>query len=112
MIRRPPRSTLFPYTTLFRSEQIQHHASRAARRANVPYVISPHGMLDPWSLAQGALKKRLYLALRMRRNLNGASAIHYTTGVERDLAAPLKLSVETVVEPIGLDMSEFDPPPV
>src|SRR5258708_22479787 len=26
MIRRPPRSTLFPYTTLFRS----HHASRSA----------------------------------------------------------------------------------
>src|SRR2546421_9442538 len=37
MIRRPPRSTLFPYTTLFRSQQLQsvrdgsalqdHHAS-------------------------------------------------------------------------------------
>src|SRR5262245_65060399 len=25
MIRRPPRSTLFPYTTLFRSEQRDHH---------------------------------------------------------------------------------------
>src|SRR5256885_9123236 len=25
MIRRPPRSTLFPYTTLFRSRQRQHH---------------------------------------------------------------------------------------
>src|SRR3989454_2961845 len=25
MIRRPPRSTLFPYTTLFRSERIAHH---------------------------------------------------------------------------------------
>src|SRR5690242_21078470 len=25
MIRRPPRSTLFPYTTLFRSEQLQRH---------------------------------------------------------------------------------------
>src|SRR3712207_8049506 len=24
MIRRPPRSTLFPYTTLFRSEQHEH----------------------------------------------------------------------------------------
>ena len=68
-------------------------------------------MLDPWSLAQGALKKRLYLALRMRRNLNGASAIHYTTGVERDLAAPLRLGAPTIVEPIGVDMSEFDPPP-
>src|SRR3712207_7216726 len=29
MIRRPPRSTLFPYTTLFRSEAEQHdHAMR------------------------------------------------------------------------------------
>ena len=27
MIRRPPRSTLFPYTTLFRS---QHHSSKAS----------------------------------------------------------------------------------
>src|SRR2546430_7786697 len=25
MIRRPPRSTLFPYTTLFRSEEIVEH---------------------------------------------------------------------------------------
>src|SRR3712207_8316551 len=31
MIRRPPRSTLFPYTTLFRSERIElgdHHVGR------------------------------------------------------------------------------------
>src|SRR3712207_7859618 len=33
MIRRPPRSTLFPYTTLFRSDvTIQHQ--RAAQRAD------------------------------------------------------------------------------
>src|SRR2546427_9396649 len=25
MIRRPPRSTLFPYTTLFRSERLKEH---------------------------------------------------------------------------------------
>src|SRR2546430_13613930 len=30
MIRRPPRSTLFPYTTLFRSRE--RHIRRAARR--------------------------------------------------------------------------------
>src|SRR3712207_8939943 len=27
MIRRPPRSTLFPYTTLFRSQKIPKHSS-------------------------------------------------------------------------------------
>src|SRR5205085_10526345 len=30
MIRRPPRSTLFPYTTLFRSEMLVAPVSRAA----------------------------------------------------------------------------------
>src|SRR2546429_1347231 len=35
MIRRPPRSTLFPYTTLFRSDPVEraysHHAHELAR---------------------------------------------------------------------------------
>src|SRR2546426_4620503 len=30
MIRRPPRSTLFPYTTLFRSKNASLHRARAA----------------------------------------------------------------------------------
>src|SRR5256885_12712008 len=30
MIRRPPRSTLFPYTTLFRSLEVFHGLGRAA----------------------------------------------------------------------------------
>src|SRR2546422_4520049 len=32
MIRRPPRSTLFPYTTLFRSRQLPQEASPALAR--------------------------------------------------------------------------------
>src|SRR6266446_8050102 len=35
MIRRPPRSTLFPYTTLFRSRR--HPADRRARCASGPH---------------------------------------------------------------------------
>src|SRR5688572_7494951 len=35
MIRRPPRSTLFPYTTLFRSQQ-------AATRAGLDKRVHPH----------------------------------------------------------------------
>src|SRR5260221_3647118 len=31
MIRRPPRSTLFPYTTLFRSPQDGHHQPGSGR---------------------------------------------------------------------------------
>src|SRR3712207_7542600 len=35
MIRRPPRSTLFPYTTLFRSDLLAPHPSAG--------VLAPHG---------------------------------------------------------------------
>src|SRR5688572_32754945 len=39
MIRRPPRSTLFPYTTLFRSCRIAAHVTRAI--ADAPLVTDP-----------------------------------------------------------------------
>src|SRR2546430_11034512 len=34
MIRRPPRSTLFPYTTLFRSSSGDHHGRRQESRGS------------------------------------------------------------------------------
>src|SRR2546421_7966678 len=38
MIRRPPRSTLFPYTTLFRSDEIERLV-RAARSTHVAPAV-------------------------------------------------------------------------
>src|SRR2546422_1833751 len=40
MIRRPPRSTLFPYTTLFRSELRAPNENRTTVAKNRPSVIS------------------------------------------------------------------------
>src|SRR2546421_3231958 len=39
MIRRPPRSTLFPYTTLFRSHRARH---RATEKQQVPLGVHSH----------------------------------------------------------------------
>src|SRR2546427_2319078 len=41
MIRRPPRSTLFPYTTLFRSRRPLARASRS--RGRHPVAVPDHG---------------------------------------------------------------------
>src|SRR3712207_7479203 len=38
MIRRPPRSTLFPYTTLFRSRRVLHGVLRAERLVREGHV--------------------------------------------------------------------------
>src|SRR3712207_8102158 len=40
MIRRPPRSTLFPYTTLFRSDDRPEDAERDERGAEAPHATS------------------------------------------------------------------------
>src|SRR2546429_3772679 len=40
MIRRPPRSTLFPYTTLFRSPHRRLRSIRALTEAGVPVGVS------------------------------------------------------------------------
>jgi glycosyltransferase involved in cell wall biosynthesis len=89
-------------------EEIHYQACRLAQELRVPYVMSPHGMLDPWSLAQSRWKKRLYLAVRMRRNLDNAAAIHFTTQTERDLVTRLNLAAPSFVEPNGVDISEFE----
>src|SRR5947207_5939556 len=48
MIRRPPRSTLFPYTTLFRSPGTGPHASRDRTRSTCP--AAPAGKGWPFRL--------------------------------------------------------------
>src|SRR5258708_19051780 len=50
MIRRPPRSTLFPYTTLFRSSHF--HSERLYREDWVCVVAQDSGFGDSLSLKQ------------------------------------------------------------
>ena len=88
-------------------EEINHLAARAAQQAGVPYIVRPCGMLDPWSLTQGKWKKRLYLAWRLKGDLNRAAALHFTTDSERDLTAPLHLRPPSIVEPNGVAWDEF-----
>src|SRR5438105_9857423 len=46
MIRRPPRSTLFPYTTLFRSNQAKMQAQSATLATNTGAASLRQGNVD------------------------------------------------------------------
>src|SRR2546426_9922093 len=50
MIRRPPRSTLFPYTTLFRSDKIGPMARSAEDCARIFAAIAGHDPKDRGTL--------------------------------------------------------------
>src|SRR3712207_7999989 len=69
MIRRPPRSTLFPYTTLFRSAEVagEGMAHLILRRVGVLLEEGAHrhqdagravAALQPVRVAEGLLKRR------------------------------------------------------
>ncbi len=55
-----------------------------ARQTGRPYLISPHGMLDPWITARGRWKKALARAGYERGSWRVASAFHALTGREAD----------------------------
>src|SRR2546427_3366162 len=50
MIRRPPRSTLFPYTTLFRSAMVEPFADFAQAAAKL--YSNPHSLLSQGPMSQ------------------------------------------------------------
>jgi glycosyltransferase involved in cell wall biosynthesis len=57
--------------------------ARLARKHNIPYILSPRGTLNPYSLKQGELRKKLYLWFFEKKNLKGVAAIHYTSELEK-----------------------------
>ncbi len=81
------------------------------RWSRIPYTIAPHGMLDPWSLSQKALKKRLALLAGYRRMLAGASFVHALNRDEAELMGPLQLPAPVEVIPNGIFLEELDPLP-
>src|SRR2546430_14817363 len=64
MIRRPPRSTLFPYTTLFRSTVAGSALiPMAVERAELPAANGIHAVGQEAAMALGAVAGGLTLAL-------------------------------------------------
>src|SRR3712207_6906384 len=69
MIRRPPRSTLFPYTTLFRSRWVHHQYSGSVSpfQANTGTPAGCSGVPSPTTIAAAAwswVEKMLQLTQR------------------------------------------------
>ncbi len=85
--------------------------AKEARRHRCPYVIAPHGVLDPYCMRQKRLKKRIMLKLVHRRMLNRAAAIHLLNADERKLVAEHGLRAPAFVFPNGVHLDEIDPLP-
>jgi glycosyltransferase involved in cell wall biosynthesis len=89
-----------------------HVACRTARRKNLPYIVAPRGMLEPWSLQQKKLKKLLAMWLYQGKDLQRATALHATAESEAEQFRKLGFTQPIIVSPNGVEFPENMPPRV
>ena len=74
------------------------------KRNRRPYVLMPHGMLDPYSLSVNRWRKAFYLRTIESKTISAAERLIYTTVEEQRLAATQLAFMPTgIVIPLGGD---------
>src|SRR2546422_9750137 len=81
MIRRPPRSTLFPYTTLFRSLDAQTKEYVLSGQLLDQKIVRREGLVTIWDLPDVLLNKRDGLPLGYVFPRSGTPVIEDAIGV-------------------------------
>ena len=80
----------------------------ACQQHQVPYVTTPHGMLDPWALSYKTWKKRLYYTIFEKPALHRASAIQILAPTEAKGLKPLNLKTPLILVPNGINRQDFE----
>ncbi|MCC6426392.1 MAG: glycosyltransferase [Phycisphaerales bacterium] len=73
----------------------------------IPYIISPHGMLDDWPMSQKRPKKLFHWFTYGRNLLNNASYVHCTAQAELDQARKWFKLGRGMVVPLVFDLGAF-----
>lgn len=90
---------LFYYTSAIASEW--------GRKFKKPYLITPHGMLDPWALKNSYWKKMIAGWLFENRHLKGSHCIHSLCGAETQAIRRYGLRKQKLCQiPNGIDLPD------
>ena len=81
-----------------------HHWHRQTGR---PYVVHPHGMLEPWALRNARGKKRIAAALYENQHLRGAACLRALSESEARSIRSYGLHNPISVIPNGVDLPEL-----
>lgn len=85
--------------------------AKASDATHTPWVLSVHGMLDDWSMAQRGLKKQVYLSTMGRRMVRTATAFHTTAEEERRQALQWLKHDNVAVIPCIVDLDAYQEVP-
>jgi poly(glycerol-phosphate) alpha-glucosyltransferase len=75
-----------------------------ASRRKIPYIISPHGMLDPWALNNSYWKKKIAYYLYERSHLQDAQCVRALCFSEKESFRKVGLKQPICIIPNGVDL--------
>jgi glycosyltransferase involved in cell wall biosynthesis len=81
-------------------------ARRECQRANVPYIVRPHGILEPYQRRRSRWKKWPYDLLFGKRYLRDAAACQFTHESERERALDVVDHRRSWVVGLGVDLPD------
>ncbi|MEM6328617.1 MAG: glycosyltransferase [Planctomycetota bacterium] len=81
--------------------------AKAARHAGVPTVLTPHGMLHPWSMQQKRIKKAVAMRLGYAGMLRRAAMVHALNEPERQILLWIDPKANVRVIPNGIFLESF-----
>lgn len=81
-----------------------HQLASQARKLKIPYIISPHGMLEPWALSQGSCKKKIALRLYQMKDLKQAFCLHATSNMEANALRDLGVKNPIAIIPNSVEL--------
>ena len=84
-----------------------HKLAQICRHHHIPYIITPRGMLEPWSLSQKKWKKKVAMMLYQRGDLNLAACIYTTSDLEADHIREIGINAPCSIIPNGIDTSNY-----
>jgi glycosyltransferase involved in cell wall biosynthesis len=79
---------------------------KEAQQQGIKVIVSPHGMLEPWILANNLWKKKIAMFLYQKKAIERADYIHATAVMEAENITKLGFKNPIIVIPNGIDSSE------
>ncbi len=84
-----------------------HKVMVEARRLGISYIVTPRGMLEPWSLSQKKWKKKLAWWLYQRNDVQKSVCVFTTAKMEADHISNLGITTSRAVIPNGIETDSY-----
>lgn len=79
-----------------------------SKKKNLPFIISPHGMLEPWSLNQKSFLKNIASQIYQNKIIRSAKYIHATSLMEATNIRNLGFENRITVIPNGINTTFYN----